>query len=45
MGCPAAQRRKVILVGIAAATVLRIGFALSASQLMSIIGLLLAGGI
>jgi YjbE family integral membrane protein len=44
-GLPAAQRRKVILVGIAAATVLRIGFALSASQLMSIIGLLLAGGI
>ena len=44
-GLPAAQRGKVILVGIAAATVLRIGFALVASQLMAIIGLLLAGGI
>ena len=44
-GLPATQRGKVILVGIAAATVLRIGFALVASQLMAIIGLLLAGGI
>lgn len=44
-GLPASQRGKVILVGIAAATILRIGFALIASQLMAIIGLLLAGGI
>ena len=44
-GLPAAQRGKVILFGIAAATVLRIAFALVASQLLAIIGLLLAGGI
>jgi len=44
-GLPASQRGKVILVGIAAATLLRIGFALVASQLMAIIGLLLAGGV
>jgi YjbE family integral membrane protein len=44
-GLPAEQRSKVILVGIAAATVMRIGFALIATQLLAILGLLLVGGI
>jgi YjbE family integral membrane protein len=39
------QRRKAILIGIAAATVLRIAFAAVTVQLLAIIGLLLAGGI
>lgn len=42
---PAAQRRKAIFVGILAATVLRILFALVTTQLLQIVGLLLAGGI
>jgi len=45
-GLPAELRRKAILVGIAAATVLRIGFALITTQLLSLGGgLLIAGGI
>ncbi len=44
-GLPAAQRKKAILVGIIAATVLRIGLASVTVQLLDIIGLLLAGGI
>lgn len=44
-GLPKEQRGKAILIGIIAATVLRIGFALIATQLLAIIGLLLAGGI
>ena len=44
-GLPAEQRRKVILVGIVAALVLRIAFALVVSQLLQIVGLVLAGGI
>lgn len=44
-GLPAVQRRKVILIGIAAALVLRIGFALIVSQLLQIVGLILAGGL
>jgi YjbE family integral membrane protein len=44
-GLPADQRKKAILVGIIAATVLRIIFALVATQLMAVTGLLLAGGI
>lgn len=45
-GLPADMRRKAILVGIAAATVLRIGFALITTQLLSLGGgLLIAGGI
>lgn len=44
-GLPKEQRAKAILVGIIAATVLRIGFALAATQLLAIVGLLLAGGI
>ncbi len=38
-------RRKAILIGIIAATVLRIVFALVASKLLALTGLLLAGGI
>lgn len=44
-GLPEGQRRKAILVGILAATVLRIGFASITVQLLQIIGLLLAGGV
>jgi YjbE family integral membrane protein len=44
-GLPAAQRKKVILIGIIAALVLRIAFALVVSQLMQIVGLILAGGL
>ena len=44
-GLPKDQRNKAILVGIIAATVLRIGFASVTVQLLQIIGLLLAGGI
>jgi YjbE family integral membrane protein len=44
-GLPAEQRRKAILIGILAATVLRILFAAVTTQLLLIIGLLLAGGI
>jgi YjbE family integral membrane protein len=44
-GLPAEQRRKAILWGIIAATVMRIGFALVTVQLMSIIGIILAGGL
>jgi YjbE family integral membrane protein len=43
-GLPPAQRNKAILVGIVAATVLRIGFASVTVQLLEIIGLLLVGG-
>ena len=44
-GLPKEQRARAILVGIAAATVMRIGFALLTTQLLAIVGLLLAGGI
>ncbi len=44
-GLPRDQRNKAILVGILAATVLRIGFAAVATQLLQILGLLLVGGI
>jgi YjbE family integral membrane protein len=44
-GLPADQRRKVILVGVIAALVLRIAFALVVSQLLQIVGLVLAGGL
>ena len=44
-GLPAEQRRKVILIGIIAALVLRIAFALVVTQLMQVVGLILAGGI
>ena len=44
-GLPKHMRAKVIVIGIAAATVLRILFALVTNQLLAIIGLTLAGGI
>ena len=44
-GLPAEQRKKVILIGVAAALVLRVAFALLVSQLLQIVGLVLAGGI
>lgn len=44
-GLPAELRRRAILIGIAAATALRIVFALVATQLLAITGLLLAGGL
>jgi YjbE family integral membrane protein len=44
-GLPAEQRKKVILIGVLAALVLRIGFALLVTQLLQIVGLVLAGGI
>ena len=44
-GLPKAQRNKAILVGIAAATVLRIAFAVVAIQLLKVIGLVFVGGL
>ena len=44
-GLPAEQRRKVIFIGVIAALVLRIGFALIVTQLMQVIGLILVGGL
>jgi len=44
-GLPKDQRNKAILVGIIAATVLRIVFAGLTTQLLQVIGLLLAGGV
>ena len=39
------QRRRVILVGIAMAALMRVGFALVTIQLLQVVGLLLAGGL
>jgi YjbE family integral membrane protein len=44
-GLPAEQRRKVIMLGVLAALVLRIVFALIVTQLLQIIGLILVGGL
>jgi len=44
-GLPAAQRRKVIMIGVLAALILRIAFALLVTQLLQVVGLVLAGGI
>jgi YjbE family integral membrane protein len=44
-GLPAAQRKKVILIGVLAALVLRIVFALMVTWLLGIVGLVLAGGL
>jgi YjbE family integral membrane protein len=44
-GLPRDQRTKVIVIGIAAATLMRVCFAVVTSQLLQIIGLTLAGGI
>ncbi len=42
---PKAQQRQAILIGVGAATVIRIGLALVALRLLAVIGLTLAGGI
>ena len=44
-GLPAQQRTKAIMIGVLAATVLRILFALVATKLLAIVGLLFAGGV
>lgn len=44
-GLPPDQRRTAILLGIGAATVMRIGFAAITTQLLAIVGLTLAGGV
>lgn len=44
-GLPPAQRKKVIFIGVLAALVLRIVFALTVTWLLGIVGLVLAGGI
>jgi YjbE family integral membrane protein len=44
-GLPSEQRKKAILIGVLAATVLRILFAAITVKLLAIVGLLLAGGI
>ncbi|MDT7561263.1 MAG: hypothetical protein QOI68_5733 [Pseudonocardiales bacterium] len=44
-GLPARERRKVIMLGVGMALVFLVGFALVATQLLRITGLLLAGGL
>jgi len=44
-GLPPEQRRKVILIGVIAALVLRVAFALIVTQLLQVVGLILAGGL
>ena len=44
-GLPAKDRTRVIAIGIAAATLMRVGFAAVTVQLLQIVGLLLAGGL
>ena len=44
-GLPPEQRNKAILVGVLAATVLRIAFAGVTTQLLKVVGLLFAGGL
>ena len=44
-GLPPEQRRKVLVIGVAAALVLRIAFALIVTQLLQVVGLILAGGL
>jgi YjbE family integral membrane protein len=44
-GLPPEQRNRAVLVGIAAATALRITFAMATTQLLQVVGLVLAGGI
>ncbi|EIZ80548.1 integral membrane TerC family protein [Novosphingobium sp. Rr 2-17] len=44
-GLPPQMRRKVILIGVLAALVLRVAFALVVSQLLQIVGLVFAGGL
>ena len=44
-GLPPDQRRKVIILGVLAALLLRVAFALVVTQLLQIVGLILAGGL
>ena len=44
-GLPPQQRKKVIMIGVLAALVLRVIFALIVTQLLQIVGLVLAGGL
>jgi YjbE family integral membrane protein len=44
-GLPPEQRKRVIMIGVLAALVLRIGFALIVTQLLQVVGLVLAGGL
>ena len=44
-GLPPAMRRRVILIGVVAALVLRVTFALVVTQLLQIVGLVFAGGL
>ncbi|KQM23871.1 MULTISPECIES: TerC family protein [unclassified Sphingomonas] len=44
-GLPAEMRRKVILIGVGAALVLRVAFALVVTQLLQVTGLVFAGGL
>lgn len=44
-GLPPASRRKVIAIGVVAALVLRVAFALLVTQLMQLVGLVFAGGL
>jgi YjbE family integral membrane protein len=44
-GLPAAQRKRVLTIGVGIALAFLIGFALVATQLLKVIGLLLAGGL
>ena len=44
-GLPREQRPKAVLIGIVAATVLRITFAMVTTQLLQVVGLVLAGGV
>lgn len=44
-GLPRRQQRRAIMIGIAVALLCRVAFALIATQLLAIIGLLLAGGL
>nr|WP_246543618.1 YjbE family putative metal transport protein [Novosphingobium profundi] len=44
-GLPAADRKKVILIGIGAALFLRIAFALMVTWLLGVVGLIFAGGL
>src|SRR5690242_8150908 len=45
LGLPATQRLRALWLGVAMATVLRVVFAVVATSMLQIIGLLLAGGI
>jgi YjbE family integral membrane protein len=44
-GLPPQQRKRVIMIGVLAALVLRIAFALIVTQLLQVVGLVLAGGL